>query len=107
MRRAGPDTIAALNTALLGKLAADKLLRCRKLRVDTTVVAANVAYPTDVGLLARAVSKLVTTSKRVQAAGVRPGPGSGIGGVRRAAAATRSPRRCGCAQVTPSSWCWR
>ncbi len=69
MRRAGPDTIAALNTALLAKLAADKLLRCRKLRVDTTVVAANVAYPTDVGLLGRAVGKLVTTSKRVQTAG--------------------------------------
>ena len=72
MRRAGPDTIAALNTALLAKLAADKLLRCRKLRVDTTVVGANVAYPTDVGLLARAVSKLVTTSKRLQAAGGAP-----------------------------------
>jgi IS5 family transposase len=69
VRRAGPDTIAALNTALLAKLAADKLLRCRKLRVDTTVVAANVAYPTDVGLLGRAVGKLVTTSKRVQTAG--------------------------------------
>ena len=69
VRRAGPDTIAALNTALLGKLAADKLLRCRKLRVDATVVAANVAYPTDVGLLARAVAKLVATSRRVQAAG--------------------------------------
>jgi IS5 family transposase len=72
VRRAGPGTIAALNTALVGKLAADKLLRCRKLRVDTTVVAANVAYPTDVGLLARAVSKLVATSKRVQAAGGAP-----------------------------------
>jgi transposase, IS5 family len=72
VRRAGPDTIAALNAALLGKLADDKLLRCRKLRVDTTVVSANVAYPTDVGLLARAVCKLVTTSKRVQAAGGAP-----------------------------------
>jgi IS5 family transposase len=72
VRRCGPDTIAALNTTLPAKLAADKLLRCRKLRVDTTVIAANVAYPTDVGLLARAVSKLVTTSKRVQAAGGAP-----------------------------------
>jgi transposase, IS5 family len=33
------------------------------------VVAANVAYPTDLGLLARAVDKLATTAKRVQAAG--------------------------------------
>ena len=72
VRRCGPQVIGQLNVALLGKLADDKLLRCRKLRVDTTVVSANVAYPTDVGLLARAVAKLVTTSKRVQAAGGAP-----------------------------------
>ncbi len=72
VRRAGPGVIDQLNTGLLGKLVGDKLLRGRKLRVDTTVVGANVAYPTDVGLLARAVAKLVTTSKRVQAAGGAP-----------------------------------
>lgn len=72
VRRCGPEVIEQLNAALLDKLAGDKLLRCRKLRVDTTVVGANVAYPTDVGLLARAVSKLVTTAKRVQAAGGAP-----------------------------------
>ncbi len=72
VRRCGPDTIAALNTALLARLADDKLLRCRKLRVDTTVVAANVAYPTDVGLLGRAIAKLAGMSKRVQAAGGAP-----------------------------------
>jgi hypothetical protein len=42
VRRCGPDTITAVNTALLGKLAADKVLRCRKLRVDTTVVEADI-----------------------------------------------------------------
>ena len=36
------------------------------------MVGADVAYPTDVGLLARAVSKLAGTSKRVQAAGGAP-----------------------------------
>jgi IS5 family transposase len=72
VRRCGPQVIEQLNAALLGKLAADKLLRCRKLRVDTTVVSANVAYPSDVGLLARAIAKLVTTSRRVRAAGGAP-----------------------------------
>ena len=67
--RAGPAVIEQLNAALLARLAGDKLLRCHKLRIDTTVVAANVAYPTDLGLLARAVGKLVATAKRVQAAG--------------------------------------
>ena len=45
VRRAGPETIAQLNAALLEKLAGDKLLRARKLRVDTTVVEADVDYP--------------------------------------------------------------
>ncbi len=70
--RAGAATIEQLNAALLAKLAADKLLRCHKLRIDTTVVAANVTYPTDLGLLARAVGKLVATAKRVQASGGAP-----------------------------------
>ena len=39
------------------------------MRADTTVIPANVAYPTDSGLLARAVGKLVRTARRVQAAG--------------------------------------
>jgi len=38
-------------------------------RADTTVIAANVAYPTDAGLLAKAVGKLVRAARRVQAAG--------------------------------------
>jgi IS5 family transposase len=38
-------------------------------RADTTVICANVAYPTDAGLLAKAVGKLVRTARRVQAAG--------------------------------------
>ena len=39
------------------------------MRADTTVIAANVAYPTDAGLLAKAVGKLVRAARRVQAAG--------------------------------------
>jgi hypothetical protein len=53
------------------------------------VVTAKVTYPTDLGLLARAVDKLHTTAKRVQAAGVRPGPGSGTADGRPAVAPTR------------------
>src|SRR4029453_10931052 len=45
VRRAGPETVAQLNAALLEKLAGDKLLRGRKLRVDTTLVEAAVDHP--------------------------------------------------------------
>ena len=69
VRGAGPEVIEQLNLALLAKLAHNRLLRCRKLRIDTTVVAANVAYLTDLGLLARAVCTLAATAKQVQAAG--------------------------------------
>jgi transposase, IS5 family len=68
-RRVGEQTVEGLNQALLARAAEHKLLRTHKLRADTTVVAANVAYPTDLGLLTRAVDKLTATARRVQAAG--------------------------------------
>jgi IS5 family transposase len=68
-RRIGEPTVRQLNQALLAKAAAHKLLRTNKVRADTTVVEANVAYPTDSGLLARAVGTLARTIQRVQAAG--------------------------------------
>ena len=58
-----------LNEALLAKAAEAKLLRTSRLRADTTVVPANVAYPTDSGLLAKAVRRIVRTGRRIQAAG--------------------------------------
>ena len=45
--RCGDDAVAGLNEALLVKAAAAKLLRTDRVRADTTVVAAAVAYPTD------------------------------------------------------------
>ena len=61
--------VAAPNEALWAKAAVQKLLRIHRVRTDTTVISANVAYPTDSGLLAKAVGKLVRTARRVQAAG--------------------------------------
>jgi transposase, IS5 family len=58
-KRCGPTAIDGLNQALLTKAAAAKVLRTDTLRADTTVVAANVRYPTDSGLLARGVIRLV------------------------------------------------
>ena len=67
--RCGEQAVAGLNEALWAKAAGQKLLRTGRVRADTTVIAANVAYPADVGLLAKAVVKLVRTVRRVQAAG--------------------------------------
>src|ERR687891_2226883 len=67
--RLGEQTVRALNEALLHTAAEHKLLRTHRVRVDTTVVGANVAYPTDAGLLTRAIGKLAATIGRIQAAG--------------------------------------
>ena len=67
--RCGDGAVAGLNEALLAKAAASKLLRTDKVRADTTVVEADVAYPTDSGLLAKAVGKIARTVERVKAAG--------------------------------------
>jgi IS5 family transposase len=67
--RCGSAVVEGLNEALLAKAVEAKVLRTTKIRVDTTVVPANVAYPTDSGLLARAVKRIATTAKRIQAAG--------------------------------------
>ena len=64
--RCGEAAVAGLNEALL---AGQKLLRTARVRADTTVIGANVAYPADAGLLAKAVGKLVRAARRVQAAG--------------------------------------
>src|SRR6266508_1298427 len=67
--RCGPGVTDQLNAALLAKLAADKLLRARKLRIDTTVVAADIDYPTDADLLEGAVGKLGRLVRRIKAQG--------------------------------------
>jgi IS5 family transposase len=68
--RCGTDAVDGLNEALLAKAAAAKVLKTNRVRADTTVVEANVAYPTDSGLLAKGVAKMATTIRRVKAAGL-------------------------------------
>ena len=67
--RCGEAAVAGLNEALLTKAAAAKLIRTDKVRADTTVVEAAVAYPTDSGLLAKAVGGIAETIARIHAAG--------------------------------------
>ena len=67
--RCGTAAVDGLNETLLAKAAEAKLLRTNRVRADTTVVPANVAYPTDSGLLAKAVQRIAATSRRIPAAG--------------------------------------
>ncbi len=67
--RCGDEAVAALNEALLVKAAAGKLLRTDRLRADTTVVEADVGYPTDSGLLAKGVGTICRTMARIKTLG--------------------------------------
>jgi IS5 family transposase len=68
--RCGEETVAALNEALLAKAHEARVVKTNKVRADTTVVEANVAYPTDSGLLARGVAKLARTTARLKSLGL-------------------------------------
>src|SRR6478735_4121166 len=67
--RCGSTAVNGLNEALLAKAAEAKLLRINRVSADTTVVSANVSYPTDSGLLAKAIRRIGTTGQRIHAAG--------------------------------------
>jgi transposase, IS5 family len=68
-KRLGPGLVEELNAELLSLAVERKVLRSRRLRVDTTVVEADVRSPTDSGLCAHAVSRLASLARRIQATG--------------------------------------
>jgi transposase, IS5 family len=69
-RKYGPDVVHELNHLLVQQAREQKLLRSRKLRIDTTVVQAPIDYPTDIGLLADGARVVTRTVRRLQAVGV-------------------------------------
>src|SRR5215211_5060851 len=60
---------AELNAELLSLAVERRVLRSRRLRVDTTVVEGDVRSPTDSGLCAHAVSRLASLARRIKATG--------------------------------------
>jgi IS5 family transposase len=68
--RCGPAAVDALNDALLVKAAEAKVLKTNRVRADTTVVEANVAYPVDSSLLAKGVARVAKLARRAQAQGL-------------------------------------
>ena len=68
-RRCGQAAVDGLNEALLAKAVAGKLLRTDRVRADTTVVEADVGYPTDSGLLAKGVGAMARSVARIKTLG--------------------------------------
>lgn len=65
----GAETIAELNQLLVQKAAEEKIIRGRKLRVDTTVVPSDIHYPTDASLLSDGIRVITRTVKQLKKAG--------------------------------------
>jgi len=73
----GPDTLRGIQERLVAIGRQRRVIRGRRLRVDTTVVETNIHYPTDSSLLADGVRVLTRTLKQV-----REGVGEAIPKVR-------------------------
>jgi len=67
--RCGEQAINELNEALLAKAVEARVLKTNRVRADTTVVEANVAYPTDSSLLAKGISRMASAAKKLRGLG--------------------------------------
>src|ERR1700752_65619 len=57
-RRIGPETVSELTRAMIVKACREKRFRPRAVRIDSTVIEADVKYPTDAGLASSGVHVL-------------------------------------------------
>lgn len=68
--RCGAELVEQLNVELLSKAHAAGLVSLERVRVDTTVVEADIKFPTDSGLLTAAISRIAVRVGRLRAKGV-------------------------------------
>ena len=66
-RRIGPETVSELTRTLITSATREKRFRPRAVRVDSTVIEADVKYPTDAGLAAHGVRALAREGRKLAA----------------------------------------
>ena len=69
----GDETLAKLHELIIDNLTKRKLIRGRKIRTDTTVVASDIHYPTDASLLFDGLRRMRQKLTKVTGSGVRLG----------------------------------
>ena len=69
----GDETLAEIHGLIIDNLRQRKLVRGRKIRTDTTVIAADIHYPTDAGLLYDGLRRLRQGLVKVPGIGLRLG----------------------------------
>ena len=68
-KRYGEDVVKEINDLLVKKASKRKIIRGRKLRIDTTVVEADIHHPTDAGLIADGVRVITRTVEKLKKSG--------------------------------------
>jgi len=61
-QRFGEDRISALNKYLVKQLLKTRLIKPRRIRIDSTTLEAHISYPNDVGVIHQAVKSLTRTA---------------------------------------------
>ena len=64
-RRIGSETVSELTRALIVKATRERRFRPRAVRIDSTVVEADVRYPTDAGLASHGVRALARAGRKL------------------------------------------
>ena len=64
-RRIGPETVSELTRAMIVQACREKRFRPRAVRVDSTVVEADVKYPTDSGLASSGIKVLAREGRKL------------------------------------------
>jgi transposase, IS5 family len=64
-RRLGAETVAELTRALIERATREKRFRARAVRIDSTVIEADIKYPTDAGLAAAGVKVLAREGRKL------------------------------------------
>lgn len=70
VKRCGDATVKALNELVIKQSVTKELIRATKLRTDTTVVEANIHYPTDASLIQDGIGLVSKMVKKLKALGV-------------------------------------
>ena len=64
-RRIGPETVSEMTRALIVQATREKRFRPRAVRIDSTVIEADVRYPTDAGLASNGVRVLAREGRKL------------------------------------------
>ena len=68
-RRLGPETVSGVTRTLIAAATRERRFRPRAVRIDSTVVEADVKYPTDSGLAAHGVKALAREGRKLAGLG--------------------------------------